>query len=98
MSATAERPAMHATLLLCDYYAMECATVDCPACGARRGEKCLGKNVVRYQASGHTDRKNAFRSWAKRNPDAYKRLRRQAQLLAESRTNPRTNELYMGEN
>ena len=89
---------MPAMLQIVDYYRMQCATVDCPACGAKRGEACIGKNVARYVASGHTDRKNAFRHWVKRNPEKYDRLRAQAVLLAESRTSPITNELYMGEN
>lgn len=85
-------------LQLSDYYRMECATVPCPACGAQRGEGCIGKNVARYVGSGHSERKSAFRRWAKRNREQYTRLRRQVELLAESRCDPKTNDLYMGEN
>lgn len=85
-------------LLLSDYYRMECATVDCPACGAKRGEKCIGVNVARYQGSGHTDRKNSFRRWAKRNRSQYQALLRQVRLQREFQSCSGNNELYMGEN
>ena len=85
-------------LLPVDYYRMEVVTVDCPACGSVRGEPCKGKNVKYYHGSGHTDRKNRFRKWAKYNPEAYEALRDQIERQAALAVEPRTNELYMGEN
>lgn len=81
-----------------DYYRMECATVDCPACGAVRGELCRGKNVSHYQGTGHVDRKSAFRQWAHRHKDKYENLKAQIVRGHALAGVPATNELYMGEN
>lgn len=83
-------------MMLVDYYRMECVTVACPACGAVRGERCKGKNVEYYSGSGHSDRKVAFRRWAKRHPDAYSQLR--AQIKEQAAVVPDHSQLYMGEN
>lgn len=85
-------------LLPVDYYRMECVSVACPACHSHRGEPCKGHNVRYYRGSGHTDRKTAFRMWAKNHRQAYEALRAQAERQAAIATKPTTNELYMGEN
>lgn len=46
---------------------------DCSYCGARIGEKCIGR---RGRIEGcHVDRKNASAEYRRENPEAYRALR-----------------------
>lgn len=65
------------------YWRMTCVIVDCPACGAHRGEPCHGDRGNQWKGSLHSDRRVRAKSWRKRHRDKWQALKLQVVLQAQ---------------
>lgn len=66
-----------------DYWRMTVVFVNCPACGAYRGEPCRGNSFRPWMGGIHSDRRLKAAARRKRHPKSWEKLKVQIYQQAE---------------